>query len=343
MVVFPAVSALVSLICTSLIARDAFRRPRPDKIAWVIAFGLFTIAAGAEVAGHLAGWTTILARIYYVSGAVLVVGFLALGELYLLAAARIQRFAPGAALLVSAAAATLVWNAPIDDQALAVDGWEAIHRGAALVALTVAINGLGTAVIAGGLGYSAWRFRRLGIQRNRMLGCLLIAIGTLVVAMGGTLTRFGHREYLYIAMAIGVSIIFAGYLATRRPDHARTTTPVAAAGSARATLIALPPAKRTSERPVEEADPAIAFLVAKFVPLADTELAEQGRVWSVPRRDIDALKRDEARAVWALRKRLPPSVRDQFDAHPIAAQLQLAELYHEVFSDTATPTLTRQS
>ena len=30
-----------------------------------------------------------------------------------------------------------------------------------------------------------------------------IAAGAMIVAMGGTLTRFGHREYLYLAMAAG--------------------------------------------------------------------------------------------------------------------------------------------
>jgi hypothetical protein len=50
-VVLPALAAIVSLACAGLLGRDARRRPAPDKIAWLIAFTLFSLAAAAEVAG----------------------------------------------------------------------------------------------------------------------------------------------------------------------------------------------------------------------------------------------------------------------------------------------------
>ncbi len=54
-----------------------------------------------------------------------------------------------------------------------------------------------------------------------MIGCILIAAGTLIVAMKGTLSRTGLPEETFaLAMAVGVAIIFAGYLETRRPDTA---------------------------------------------------------------------------------------------------------------------------
>ena len=40
---------------------------------------------------------------------------------------------------------------------------------------------------------------------------------TTIVASGGTLTRLGYHEFLYVAMAIGVSIMFAGVLLVSRP------------------------------------------------------------------------------------------------------------------------------
>ncbi len=331
MVVLPAFSALVSLACALVIVRDALRRPRPDKIAWAIAFAIFAAAAAAEVAGSLAGWTVTLARVYYLTGAVLVVGYLALGELYLLAARRIAPVAPGITLLITAAAITLVWSAPIDAERLATDGWEAIERGPALIALAVAINSLGTIILVGGALYSAWRFRRLGTHRHRMLGCLLIALGTLTVAAGGTLTRFREREYLYIAMSIGVAIIFAGYLETRRPDERAAKAPpdqVMHPGVA-----TMRPAARTNGRvasgPVS-ADPAIAYLEHVLLPLDDDALSEACRVWSVPRPGADAFNREEARRVWALRLRLSPEAQAMFDAHSVPVRLQVAELYHDV-------------
>ncbi|MGI8476395.1 MAG: hypothetical protein ACR2OO_08515 [Thermomicrobiales bacterium] len=366
MIVFPAFSALVSLVCAAAIVRDALRRPRPDKIAWIIAFALFAVAAGAEVAGSLLGWTAALARVYYLTGAVLVVGFLALGELYLLAPKRIAAVAPGAALLITALSATVVWNAKVDQGRLAGDGWEAIQRGPGLVALAAGINGLGTVVIVGGLVHSAWRFKRQGVFRNRMIGCSLIAAGTVVVALGGTLTRFGHREYLYIPMAIGVAVIFAGYLWTRRPDSeldasdaesglaiaVRPPTAVATgiepplAGvngaapngmnghhSGSGILPVHPAAEAGSSMPGAPLPPGVTFIETAFLPLPHAEIGELCRRWSVPHDPADALTRDDARRLWTLRLNLRPQSRPTLDALPIAIQRQLATLFAEVLME----------
>jgi hypothetical protein len=331
-VVFPLISALISLVCAAAIARDAVRRPRPDKIAWSIAFWLFAAAAACQVFGSLAHWTPLLARFYYLTGAVLVVGYLALGELYLLMPSRIARFAPGAALLVTAVSGTVVLGASIDETKLSTDGWEAIHRGAGLVALAAAINGLGTLVIVAGLGYSAWKFKKLGVQRNRMIGCLLIVVGTLAVATGGTLTRFGHREYLYIPMAIGAAIIFAGYLFTRTPDGVAFRTH-------RIARHAVSPNGRAMAASASD-DPGIEFIEGRFLALDDARVFEECRAWSVPRDDRDAFDRAEARAVWAFRLRLSPEARDAFDAHSVPARRQLAQLYAFVLADEPPASIT---
>src|SRR5680860_712414 len=102
MVIFPLIALLVSAACTAVMSRDAWRRPRPDRVVWAIAFGIFAVAAGAEVAGSLGEWSAPLARLYYLCGAVLVVGYLAVGEGYLLARHRIERLAPGLTLLITA-------------------------------------------------------------------------------------------------------------------------------------------------------------------------------------------------------------------------------------------------
>jgi hypothetical protein len=333
MVALPAVACLISLACALVIARDAMRRPRPDKLAWVIAFAVFAVAAGTEVAGSLTEWTPTLARLYYLTGAVLVVAYLALGELYLLAGRRIARFAPGATLLVTAVAATVVFNASVDRARLADDGWEAIARGPALKALAITLNAAGTLVVIGGALYSAWRFRRSGTHRHRMIGCILIAAGTLVAASGGTLTRLGHREYLYIGIAAGVAIIFAGYLETRRPEpsvHVAAPAP-SLVRSGREVRVPLSPPRPNGHHKTPD-DPAIAFIETRFLPLEDDALAEECRLWSVPRQDADALTRDEARLAWALRLCLSPEAQARFDAHSVSAKRQLAELYHEVLA-----------
>jgi hypothetical protein len=335
MVIFPFIACVVSAACAALIGRDAWQRPRPDRVVWTIAFGIFAVAAGAEVAGSLGEWSAPLARLYYLCGAVLVVGYLALGEGYLLARKRIERFAPGLTLLITALAATLVIDAPIDDARLADDGWDAIERGPALVAMTVGINTLGTIVLVGGALYSARTFRKLGIQRHRMIGCVLIAAGTLTVASGGTLTRFGQHEYLYIAMSIGVAIIFAGVLQTRRSDSA----PAAALSPALEASPLLNGKPRLvslqGSRPrvaTGHQDQGLHFIETRLLPLPADALSAECAKWSVARLEIETFDRQQARLAWTLRTRLSPPAQGAFDELPLGIQLQIAELYTEVFS-----------
>lgn len=338
MVVFPLVAALIAVACAAMVAIDGRRRPKPDKAAWFIAFALFAIAAGAEVVGAALGWSASLARVYYLAGAVLVVGFLALGELYLLAPGRIGRVAPGAALLVSALAATVVMYAPVDRARLAADGWRAIERGPVLVALAVAINALGTVVLVAGALWSAWRFTRRGVFRHRAIGCVLIAVGTLAVAMGGSVTRLGRPEYLYVAMAVGISLIFAGYLETRRADAPAAVLPVepetsiaefSEPGKPHSPVVALRAA--VSSAPADEGVALIEGWLREFEPAA---ISERCRQWSAPSDAGDAHTRPQAREVWALRLRLDPAAKPLLDELPPAVQRQLADVYAGVFAAT---------
>ena len=353
-VVLPALAALTSLACALVVTADGLRRPKPDKAAWSVAFAVFALAAGTEVVGEAVGWTPFLARVYYLAGATLVVGYLALGELYLLAPRRTATVGPGAALLVTALAAALVLDAPVDGARLTGDGWQALERGPALVALTASINALGTLVVVGGALISAWRFWRRGVHRHRMIGCLLIALGTLLVAAGGTLTRFGLAAFLYPAMAAGVAVIFVGYLEARRPDAAQSvrpgpfedshvtpvtsataSEPVAAtdgAAAGRGTPVPLAAIRGGRRSPAAAPDPAIAFLETHVLPLDDAALAEAARAWSVERAPAEHFGREEARRAWALRLRLSPAGREAFDAHGVPAKRQVAELYHEVLA-----------
>ncbi len=333
MVVFPLIAFGISAACAAVIGYDAWRRPKPDRVVWTIAFVIFAVAAGVEVLGSLTEWSATLARIYYLCGAVLVVGYLALGEGYLLARSRIEKYAPGVTILVTAIAITLVIDAPVDASRLAGDGWDALERGTGLTALTMALNIGGTLVLAGGALYSARKFRKLGIQRNRMMGCVLIALGTIVVAMGGSLTRLGQREYLYIAMSVGVATIFAGVLQTRRPDTSVATSADGTGGAQRGEKPQLIPLPGTSARGGKNgADPGLAYIESRLQTLSIEELSNDCAIWSVAAAEIEVFDRTQARLAWSFRSLLIEPAQDQFDALPPAVRLQLAELYTEVFT-----------
>jgi hypothetical protein len=324
-IALPAAAAAIAAICATIVGWDALRRPRPERVIWAGAFLFFAIAAACEVIGSTTSWSPNLARVYYLAGAVLVVGVLALGELYLLLPGRMPAITPGVALLVVAVSATAVWSAPIDWARLPTAGWQALERGPFLVALAATLNAGGTIVLVSGALYSAWKLRAAGGSGQRAVGCVLIAIGTVVVASGGTLTRFGRPEYLYLPMTLGIATIFSGVVVTRQPQSTPVTT-------RRAPLIPLP-ARPRPVRPVNaDVDEGARYVVERLLPLDDGGIAEACRHWSATPMDGDAMNRVQARQVWALRLALPEGARSRFDALPIGVQAQLAEIYAEVWS-----------
>jgi hypothetical protein len=317
---------------------DAVRRPSPEHVLWALAFAVFAMAAGAEVLGAILGWNPSLARIYYLTGAVLVVGILALGELYLLWPQRMPAVTPGIALLLVAVAVTAVWSAPINAALVQIEGWQAIERGPFLVALTVTMNAGGTLVLVGGALYSAYTLRSKDDAGRRAVGCVLIAVGAITVALGGTLTRFGRLEYLYVAMAVGIALIFAGVLLTRSTDARRTTrisSDIADDDSRHrspgARLISLPSRPGTALMPATAGE-GIRFVVESLLPREADAVADACRRWSASPVGGDALSRDQAHQVWALRVQLPEEARNRYDQMPLPVQAQLAELYDQVWS-----------
>ena len=330
-VAFPAAAALIALACASVVGLDALRRPRPERIVWFVAFLVFAVAAAAEVAGATLGWNPALARMYYLSGAVLVVGLLALGEAYLLWPARMPAVAPGIALLVVAIAATAVWSAPVDSARLPEIGWHAIERGPVLVALAVSINAGGTLVLVCGALYSAFRSRSTAGWSRRAAGCLLIAAGAILVASGGTLTRLGRPEYLYLAMSAGISVIFAGVLLTRPTRGQAGSRSLLGTAMGPNRLATLPSAGL--RRPDPRVDEGLRFITEQMLPLDDSDVADACRRWSATPIEDDALTREQARQTWELRVQLAEPAKDRFDRLPLVVQAQLAELYRNVWSD----------
>jgi hypothetical protein len=339
-IALPAAAALIAGLCAALIGWDALRRPSPERVIWTGAFLMFTVAAACEVIGSAVGWTPTLARVYYLTGAVLVVGVLALGELYLLVPGRMPSITPGVSLLIVAVAATAVWSAPIDSARLPAVGWQALERGPFLVALAATINAGGTVVLAGGALFSAWKLKAAGGSARRTAGCVLIGGGTVVVALGGTVSRFGRPEYLYLAMVLGIAIIFSGVVLTWQPLSAPATTRRTLdswherdATSRRPRLVRLPSQLHAEPPAGAHRVEGVRYIVECLLPLDDAEIAQACRRWSATPMDGDALDRIQARQVWSLRLALPEGARSRFDALPIGVQAQLAEIYAEVWSD----------
>lgn len=256
-VLLPGVAAgLCAVLAWSMLRRFAARH-RLHELIWGVTFCAFGAAAATEAYATIFGWTPGLVRLYYLAGASLSVGLLALGTLVLLVPRRIALVALGVVLIQSLCMIFLVLRAPVDPEVVQVAGWSALGRDGNLRALALTINVLGTLVVLIGTFGSAYAQWGAG-QGGRAFGVFLIGLGTLTVAAGGSLTRFGHH-LLYGPMVLGLLIIYAGYR--------RVTAPAASS--------ALTTADRTSAAEAEgrPADGTIAPAEARVQ--ADDEAGEQ--------------------------------------------------------------------
>jgi len=214
----PLLAAFISGAMALMMLNRMRQKIRPQEAAWSLAFAMFAVAAGAQVVGDVTGWTPALARLYYVCGATLVVGWLGLGTwLVLVHTPWLRNLGTWSMILLSGYGIGLVSQSPVNVAQLAQTGWHALDKPLPLTVLTIAINSVGTLVLVGGALWSAWVFWRKRMMKARMVGLILLAVGALAVAAGGSLTRLGHEQYLYIAMSAGVGLMFWGYLKTIQP------------------------------------------------------------------------------------------------------------------------------
>jgi len=64
----------------------------------------------------------------------------------------------------------------------------------------------------GGAIYSAYIFWRKRVLFNRMIGNILIAVGALMPAMGGTFLKLGLPDWLYLSEFLGVVLMYIGFI-----------------------------------------------------------------------------------------------------------------------------------
>lgn len=223
----PGTAAALSLALAWSMLRRFAARHRLHELIWGVTFVAFGVAAGAEFYATLFGWTPALVRLYYLAGASLSVGFLALGTLVLLLPRRIALVALGVVLVQSLFMVFLVLRSNVDPVLIRDAGWSALGRDGSLRALALTINVLGTMVVligTFGSAYSQWASAAPGTG-SRALGVFQIGVGTLIVATGGSLTRYGHH-LLYGPMVLGLLVIFVGYRrATRSSGRAAVAAP----------------------------------------------------------------------------------------------------------------------
>ena len=219
------------------------RRRREHELAWTISLALFGAGGLSLWWAESHGWGTATFRLFFLTGAVLNVPWLALGTVYLLAGREWGNRIRTWLIALSGLATGIVLFAPTK---IAVSG-TVLPQGSEVFGLGPRIlaavgSGVPAVVIIVGALWSAIRVARgrvpalgSGAQRavtlpkRLALGNVLVAVGTLVLSASGTLAgRLGKDRAFAVTLVIGVAILFAGFLvasggASRRIAAATST------------------------------------------------------------------------------------------------------------------------
>ncbi len=193
-----------------------FRRWRQRggrHLLW-FAVGALTYAAGTitESLTTLFGWNEVVFRAWYITGALMGGAPLAQGAVYLHLKRRTADRLAVALIVAIATASVCVIASPLRYELVEpyrltgkVLAWTWVR------AFSPFINSYAAAFLIGGAAVSAWHFSRSLVTRHRFVGNVLIAVGALLPGIGGTFTRFGFTEVLYVTEFLGLALIFLGY------------------------------------------------------------------------------------------------------------------------------------
>lgn len=176
--------------------------------------GMVTYGAGTltESLTTLFGWHEGVFRAWYIVGALLGGMPLAQGSVYLhLKRAAANRWTIAACSVV-VVGAVLVLLSPINTAEVEqyrlsgkVLEWGWVRL------ISPFVNTYALVFLVGGAIVSAMHFRRNPALRDRFVGNVCIAIGAVLPGIGGSFTRFGHVEVLYVTELLGLALIYTGY------------------------------------------------------------------------------------------------------------------------------------
>jgi hypothetical protein len=223
----PLATTFVAAAFSAVVLRRYLLRQAPHLLWWGVGLILFGAGTALEGATTLLGWQEWLFRSWYVAGALLGGAPLAQGTVYLHFPRRFANTSAVVLIGVVAVAAVLVMLSPVDaDRASEhrlsgqVLGWTWVR------AFSPFVNTYAFVFLVGGAVASARQYRRQAAGHNAFMGNTLIAVGAVLPGIGGTFTRFGHVEVLYVTEFAGICLIWAGYGLSLRGREAMSPTAV---------------------------------------------------------------------------------------------------------------------
>ena len=219
----PFLSSIISFIFAILVFKRYLARKGSHLILWGIGMVFYGIGGFCEAYYGAFGWNPQIFRLWYLFGAVLVAAWLGQGTVYLLANRKLANVLMVLLALGSLYGLVRVFTTSLDPSLMTVS----MHTGSELSGhaittpgvriLTPFFNLYGTVTLVGGAAWSALVFWRKRILLHRTIGNILIAVGAMLPAFGGTFSRFGLPGALYLGELLGTVLMFIGFMRATTP------------------------------------------------------------------------------------------------------------------------------
>ena len=214
---------IVTTILAVPFALEIYRRYRahPERLHllwWAIGIATYGVGTFTEATTTLIGWNEPTFRAWYISGALLGGAPLAQGTVYLLLGKRTAHLLTTLLIAYVAVASVFVVLSPIDYsqvEAHRLTGrvleWQWVR------AFSPVVNLYAVVFLIGGAILSALRYSADPSTRHRVYANVLIATGAILPGIGGTATRMGYVEVLYVTELVGLILTWTGYRMSVRP------------------------------------------------------------------------------------------------------------------------------
>lgn len=198
-----------------------YRIRRTKYLLWwtigVLTFGLGTLA---ESINAIFGWSELNLRYWYIVGALLGGFPLAQGSVYLLMKRKFADITTYlfVSLIIIASVFVILTPISIPDNfnyklTGSVFSWKWVRYFSPL------INTYSFIFLVGGAIYSAVKYYRQVNKEARFKGNVFIAIGGLLPGIGGSFTRMGYVNVLFVTELIGLVLIYTGYRIIKLDKH----------------------------------------------------------------------------------------------------------------------------
>lgn len=193
-----------------LVQHYATKRKSAYILWWAVGVLFYGLGTLVESLFTIYGWSEPIFKAWYILGALLGGAPLAQGTVHLLLKPKTANRLSILLIVAILLAATFVILSPVDYN-LAPTGklsgkvleWYWVRL------ITPFINLYAFVFLVGGAIWSAYKYTSQ--KRKRFIGNIYIGIGGLLPGIGGSFSKFGHTEVLYVTEFLGLLLIYIGY------------------------------------------------------------------------------------------------------------------------------------